>query len=128
MHHEIGQFIAVAITARNEERHYVVRQFRDRRQDRAGWRFIEVSGIMDRQAVRKCDKARRNVETGHAIAEAIEIGRRGERGIGCDDIRRTQLSLPRRMNIELKEHLRLSRTSECEVKACVNEDRKAFCL
>ena len=58
-----------------------------------------------------------NLDPRDAIAEVIDIGAGRKRGIGVDPVGREQVSVTRGMDVELKEHRRLSRTFKCDVIA-----------
>ena len=68
---------------------------------------------MNDEAIGECDKAGRGLDPRDAITEMIDIGARRKRGIGVDAVGREQVSVTRRMDVELKEHRRLSRTFKC---------------
>ena len=65
----------------------------------------------------KRDEPRRNLDARDPIAEKIEIGAHRERGIGGDPIRRERVDVTREIDVELKQHRRLSRTFKCDLEA-----------
>jgi hypothetical protein len=62
------------------------------------------------EAIGECDKAGGNLNSSDAITKKIDIGAHRERRIGVDPVGREQVSVTSGMDVELKEHRRLSRT------------------
>ena len=79
---------------------------------------------MNDEAIGECDEPGLDLDPRDAIAEMIDIGARRKRGIGVDVVGREQVSVTRRMDVELKEHRRLSRTFKCDVVACFDEHER----
>ena len=114
---EIGELVAVAIPARNQEQQHVVGKIRDGRRPHIRRRFIRLARIVNDEAIGECHEAGGNLDARDAIAKVIDVGVHRKRRIGVDPIGREQVSLARGMDVELKEHRRLSRALECYVKA-----------
>jgi hypothetical protein len=72
---------------------------------------------MNDEAVGECDEPCRNLDARNAVAEMVEIVAHRENGIGGDPVRRQEIRVPGRVDAELEDHRRRSRTLEGDVEA-----------
>ena len=114
---EIGELVAVAIPARDQEQKHVVGKVGDGRRPHIRRRLVQLAGVVNDEAIGECDKAGGDLDARDAITEKIDIGAHRKRRIGGDFVGREQVSVTGGMDVELKEHRRLSRTIKCDVIA-----------
>ena len=114
---EIGELVAVAIPARDQEQQHVVGKVGDGRRPHIRRRLVRLARVVNDEAIGECDKAGGNLDARDAITEKIDIGAHRKRRIGVDPVGREQVSVTSGMDVELKEHRRLGRTFKCDVES-----------
>jgi hypothetical protein len=118
---EIGELVAVAIPARDQEQQRFVGKVGNRRRPHIGWCFVRLARVLNDEEVGERDEPRRNFDARDPIAEKVEIRTHRQRGIGCDPIRGEQVGVPGRADAKLEDHRRRRRTFKRYLEPRVNQ-------
>jgi hypothetical protein len=81
---EIGELVAIAVAAREQEQQRFVGKVGDRRRPQVGWCLVRLARVPNHEAIGERDEPRRNFDARDPIAEKIEIGTHRQRGIRDD--------------------------------------------
>jgi len=91
---EIGELVAIAIAAREQEQQYFVGKVGDRRRPHVGGRFVRLARVLNDEAIGERHEPRRDFDARDPVAEKIEIRTHGQRGIRGDPVRGQQVGVP----------------------------------
>ena len=95
---EIGELVAIAIAAREQEQQCFVGKVGDRRRPNLGWCFVRLARFLNDEAIGEGDEPGRNFDARDPIAEKIEeLRTHRQRGIRDDPVRGQQVGVPGRV-------------------------------
>ncbi len=118
---EIGELVAIAIAAREQEQQRFVGKVGDRRRPHVGWCFVRLARVPNDEAIGERDEARRDFDARDPIAEKIEIRTHRQKGIRDDPVRGQQVGVPGRVGAKLEDHRRRRRTFKRYVEPRFNQ-------